>query len=137
MTSAYPVLGAGYVAAVPTEPQILTLAEAVRVATDAVDPEGADDRVADLRLRFEDRDEPITAVQERVEELMAEATRSLDVDGDDPALTLAGAVVTYLAFRRDTADQAPERLLQLAADAEFDGNPPPEVAAFLSGADAA
>jgi hypothetical protein len=118
---------------VSTEPHVLTLAEAVRIAAEAVDPDGGDDRVADFRLRFEDRDEPITAVQDGIEELMAEATRSLDVEGDDPALTMAGAVVTYLAFRRDTAGEDPERLLQLAADAEFDGDPPPEVAAFLAG----
>jgi hypothetical protein len=116
---------------VPTEPQPLTLAEAVRIATDAVDPEGADDRIADLRLRFEDRDEPISALTGSIEETMAEATRSLDVEEDDPALTLAGAVVTYLAFRRDTADEDPERLLRLAADAEFDGQPPANVTAFL------
>jgi hypothetical protein len=118
---------------VPTEPSILTLSEAVRIATDAVDPDGGDDRVADLRLRFEDRDEPISALTDGIEQLMAEATRSLDVEEDDPALTLAGAVVTYLAFRRDAAGEDPERLLQLAADAEFDGTPPPAVAAFLAG----
>jgi hypothetical protein len=47
---------------------------------------------------------------------------------------MAGAVVTYLAHRRDAAGEEPGRLLQLAADAEFDGRPPPEVAAFLAGA---
>jgi hypothetical protein len=133
MSSAYPESGLGYVASVPTDPHVLTLAEAVRIATEAVDPEGGDDRIADLRERFEDRDEPITALADGIEELMAEATRALDVEADDPALTLAGAVVTYLAFRRDNADGDPDRLLQLAADAEFDGDPPPAVAAFLAG----
>jgi hypothetical protein len=118
---------------VPTEPHDLTLAEAVRRAVEAVDPTGADDRLADLLVRFEDRDEPIRALA-GVEELMAEATRSLDVEEDDPALTLAGAVVTYLQYRRDEADAPPERLLRLAADAEFDGDPPPAVAAWLAGA---
>ncbi|MDX6685667.1 MAG: hypothetical protein QOF86_1795 [Baekduia sp.] len=117
----------------PTEPQPLTLAQAVHRAVEAIDPDGADDRLADFLQRFEDRDEPISAVV-GIEELMAESTRSLDVEADDPVLTLAGAVVTYLAFRRDEADADPERLLQLAADAEFDGNPPPEVAALLQGA---
>jgi hypothetical protein len=121
---------------VSTDPHVLTLSEAVRIATDAVDPEGGDELIAELRLRFEDRDEPITAIADGVEELMAEATRSLDVEADDPALTLAGAVVTYLAFRRDTADEDPERLLQLAADAEFAGDPPPSVAAFLASGEA-
>src|SRR4051794_13910401 len=133
MSYAYPARPPGYVAPVPTEPHALTLAEAVRIATEAVDPDGGDDRIADLRQRFEDRDEPIRAIQGSVEQLMAEATRSLDVEGDDPALRLAGAVVTYLAFRRDEADQDADRLIQLAVDAEFDGSPPPAVAAYLAG----
>ena len=117
----------------PTEPEILTLAEAVRIATDAVDPNGGDDRIADLRQRFEDRDEPISALTDSIESTMDEATRALDVEGDDPALTVAGAVVTYLAFRRDQAGDDPDRLIELAVDAEFDGNPPPAVAAYLAG----
>ncbi|QEC49235.1 hypothetical protein FSW04_17715 [Baekduia soli] len=115
-----------------TDPPPLTLAQAVHRAAQAVDPDGADADVAELLLRFEDRDEPIASVVD-VEEQMAEAVRSLDVDGENPALTLAGAVVTYLAFRRDEADEDPQRLLHLAADAEFDGRPPPAVAAFLAG----
>jgi putative intracellular protease/amidase len=118
---------------VPTEPEILTLAEAARRAAEAVDPDGNDDAVNDFVARFEDRDEPITAVAD-IEELIAEATHRIDVDESDPALTLAGAVVTYLRFKRDGVDTDDERLLQLAADAEFEGNPPPAVAAFLEGA---
>jgi hypothetical protein len=116
-----------------TEPQPLTLSEAVRRAVEACDPDGTDDRLADLLVRFEDRDEPISAVAD-VEGEMAEAAGRLDVEGDDPALTMASAVVTYLAVRRDEAGADPERLLQLAADAEFDGHPPPAVAAWLAGA---
>jgi|SRR5689334_6756287 hypothetical protein len=133
MSSAYPIEQHGYVEFVPTEPEILTLAEAVRIATDAVDPNGGDDRIADLRQRFEDRDEPISALTDSIESTMDEATRALDVEGDDPALTVAGAVVTYLAFRRDQAGDDPDRLIELAVDAEFDGNPPPAVAAYLAG----
>jgi hypothetical protein len=119
---------------VPTEPEPLTLSRAVHRAVEVVDPGGTDDYVADLLARFEDRDEPITAILD-VEELMAEATRSIDAEADDPALTMAGAVVTYLAHRRDLVDEHPGRLLELAADAEFGGNPPPDVALFLQGAD--
>jgi hypothetical protein len=118
---------------VPTEPHDLTLSEAVRRAAEAVDPTGADDRIADLVNRFQDRDEPIRGLVD-VDELMAEATRSLDVEEDDPALALAGAVVTYLRYRRDEADAPPERLLRLAAEAEFKGSPPPRVEAWLQDA---
>ena len=117
----------------PTEPETLTLSDAVHRAVEACDPDAGDDRLADLLARFEDRDEPITAVDD-VEGEMAEAIGRLDTEGDDPALTMAGAVVTYLAFRRTEADAEPERLLALAADAEFDGKPPPAVEAWLSGA---
>lgn len=116
----------------PTEPHELTLSEAVRRAVEVVDPDGSDDRLADLALRFEDRDEPITTVMD-VDGQMAEATRSLDVEANDPALTLAGAVVTYLRYKRHEADGDPERLLQLAVASQFDGSPPPEIAAYLAG----
>jgi hypothetical protein len=117
---------------VPTEPETLTLSEAARRAAEAVDPDGNNDGVADFYRRFEDRDEPITAVA-NVEELVAETIGRIDVDAgdDDPALTMAGAIVTYLRFKRDAVNDDDERLLQLAADAEFDGNPPAPVAEFL------
>ena len=116
-----------------TEPEPLTLSRAVHRAVEIVDPDGNDDYVTDFLARFEDRDEPITAIED-VGELMAEATHSIDPEEDDPALTMAGAIVTYLAFRRDQINDDGGRLLQLAADAEFDGHPPPTVAAFLDGA---
>ena len=114
-----------------TDPQPLTLAQAVHRAVEVCDPDGADDRLADLLARFEDRDEPIRGA-EGIEQLMAEETGRLDPEGDDPALTMAGAVVTYLAFRRDAAAVDDERLLELAAEAEFHGSPPENVAAWLS-----
>jgi hypothetical protein len=44
---------------------------------------------------------------------------------------MAIAVATYLAFRRDQLDDDPADLLRLAARAEFDGNPPDNVASWL------
>jgi hypothetical protein len=115
---------------VPTEPEPLTLSRAVRRAVEAVDPDGADDRLADFLTRFEDRDEPIRGLP-NIDEEMAEATRALDVEEDDGALAIVGAIVTYLAFRRGEANADPERLIQLAVDAEFNGHPPPSVTAWL------
>jgi hypothetical protein len=119
---------------VPTEPHDLTLAEAVRRAAEVVDPNGGDDAIAALVLRFEDRDEPIRAIED-VDELMAEAVRSLDVDveDDDPALAIVGAVVTYLRFRTNQAEDDPDRLIELAVDAEYKGDPPPRIAAWMAG----
>jgi hypothetical protein len=101
----------------PTEPATPTLAEIVRAAADAVDPTGADDAVVDLITRFEDRDEPVTAVAD-VEQELAEARGMIDVDGLSKALTEAVAVATYLAFRRDQIGANPDDLIRRAMQAE-------------------
>jgi hypothetical protein len=113
----------------PTEPPTLTFAEAARRAVDVVDPEAANDGVASFLARFEDRDEPVTAF-EQPDEIFAEAAGA--VDPDDPALQMAAAVAGYLSFRRDQVDAEPEGLLRRAAEAEFEGSPPPEVERWLS-----
>jgi hypothetical protein len=110
---------------------IPTLAQVANRAVDVVDPEGANDAVADLFVRFEDRDEPISQIQDTVEQQVAEAVGAVDPDGIDPAVQMAGAVITYLAFRRDQVGDGRENVLRLAARAEFDGSPPPGVAEWL------
>ena len=101
----------------PTDPHTPTLAETVRRAAEVADPSGADDRVTDLRTRFEDRDEPISAVGE-IEEQLAEAHGIIDPEQDSDALSNAVAVATYLAFRRDQFDTDGAELLELARSAE-------------------
>ena len=113
----------------PTEPETLTLSEVARRAVDVVDHEASDDALTSFLERFEDRDEPVTAV-EQPDELFAEAVGS--IDPDDPALQMAAAVAGYLSFKRDQVEAQPEDLLRRAAEAEFDGHPPPEVASWLS-----
>jgi hypothetical protein len=113
----------------PTEPETLTLSEVARRAVDVVDHEAADDALTSFLERFEDRDEPVTAV-EQPDELFAEAAGS--IDPDDPALQMAAAVAGYLSFKRDQVEAQPEDLLRRAAEAEFDGHPPPEVERWLS-----
>ena len=44
------------------------------------------------------------------------------------SLSVAAAIVVYLSFRRDELNVAPDRLLQLAARAEWKGDPPEAVA---------
>ena len=108
----------------------MTLAQAVHRAAEVVDPEGADQDVVDLLVRFEDADEPVTAVED-IEQRMAEAAGALDPEADIPSLQMAAAVATYLAFRRDQLDDDPDEILRLASRAEFNGNPPPAVANWL------
>ena len=113
------------------EPGHLTLAEAVRRAADVVDPAGRSDGLADLERRFEDRDEPLSAVQPVIERTLGEEAGAIDPQSEDGAVVLARAVVTYLAFRRDEVGDEREDLLRLAVKAEFDGNPPAPVTAWL------
>jgi hypothetical protein len=113
------------------EPGHPTLAEAVRQAVDAVDPAGRNDGLADLELRFEDRDEPLSAVQPVLAQTLAEERGKIDPQSEDGAVELAVAVVTYLAYRRDEAGEEREELLRLTINAEFDGKPPETVADWL------
>jgi hypothetical protein len=117
---------------VPTEPLPPSLAEVVNRAVDVVDPEGANDGVAELQRRLEDRDEPVTAILAEVEEILAEAKGAVDPQDEDPEVVMATAVATYLAHRRDELDDDPDEILRLAARAEFDGHPPPNVGEWLS-----
>jgi hypothetical protein len=52
--------------------------------------------------------------------------RPAEAQGPPPSLLLR-----YLAFRRDELDDAPDDILRLAARAEYDGNPPDDVRAWL------
>jgi hypothetical protein len=116
----------------PTDPQPVTLAQVVHRAVTVVDPEG-DAGLEDLLARFEDDDEPIGPdTAPVVAQTIAEEAGALDPQAEDPAVQLAAAVATYLAFRRDEVDEEPRELLALAARAEYDGSPPAEVGALLA-----
>jgi hypothetical protein len=117
---------------VPTEPEPVTLADVVQRAVQVCDPDG-DEGLADLLERFEDDDEPLSSTSAAIaEQRIAEAVGGLDPQGEDPAVTMAGAVATYLAYRRDELDDDPADILRLAARAEFDGSPPEAVRAWLA-----
>jgi len=110
----------------PTEPAPVTMAEVVHRAVETCDDGSG--TVDDLLARFEDDDEPVSAVD--VERRLDEAVGPRD-DEDHPAFTMACAVIVYLAHRRDELDADPVELLRLAARAEFDGHPSPAVTAWL------
>jgi hypothetical protein len=115
----------------PTEPQPVTLFQVVHRAGEVVDPEGADTDVTDFMARFEDSDEPVTAVEE-VEERLAEAAGALDPQQESGALQVTAAVATYLAFRRDETGDEPDEIVRLAVRAEFHDDPPQPVADWLA-----
>src|SRR5215210_7934011 len=106
-----------------------TLFEVVHRAVEVTDPSGRYG-VAELLEPVEDADEPITA-HEDIEADLAELKGRVDPQDEDPAVMMAVAVATYLAFRRDELDDDPDDLLRLAVRAEFDGQPPDNVAAWL------
>ncbi len=112
----------------PTEPQPVTLAEAVHRAVEACEDESSE-ALDELLARFEDAEEPISAIGD-VEERLQETVGP--IEEGDPAFRMACAATIYLAYRRDaiTADAA--ELLRLAARAEFDGHPPEEVEQWLT-----
>ncbi len=115
-----------------TQPGRPTLAETVRAAVAAVDPGEHSAALADLERRFEDRDEPLTAVLPTIDRVLGEERGAVDPQREDGAVELAVAVVTYLAHRRDEAGEEREELLRLAVRAKYDGNPPEVVATWLA-----
>jgi len=106
-----------------------TLFEVVHRAVEVTDPSGKFG-VADLLGPVEDADEPVTSHQD-IENDLAELKGRVDPQDEDPAVMMAIAVATYLAYRRDEMDDDPDDILRLAARAEYGGQPPDHVRAWL------
>ena len=115
----------------PTEPQPVTLFEVAKRAVEVADPDAADQRLSDLLVQFEDDDEPVTAI-ENLEERVAIAVEGVDVELDDPAVSMATAMILYLAHRRDELYDAPNKILRMTARAEWKGDPPYQVRDWLA-----
>ena len=115
----------------PTEPQPITLFEIAKRAVEISDPTGADERLSDLLVQFEDADEPVTAI-ENLEERVAIAVEGVDVEIEDPAVSMVAATILYLARRRDELGDEPHKILRLAARAEWKGDPPESVRDWLA-----
>ena len=116
---------------VPTNPKPVTLFEVARRAIEISDPANADPRLGELLGQFEDADEPVTAIQ-NLGERVAIAVEGVDVEIDDPAVSMAAASIFYLARRRDELRADPSAILRLAARAEWKGDPPERVVDWLA-----
>jgi hypothetical protein len=101
----------------------------VHRGVEVADPTG-EFGVADLLPPVEDADEPVTGHRD-IEFELAELKGRIDPQDEDPAVMMAVAVATYLAFRRDGIGDDREDLLRLAARAEYDGKPPDNVRSWL------
>ena len=108
----------------------LTIAAAVHRAVRVLDPSGNDQDLGELLERFEDDDEPIGVAHEAGQRI-AEGVGALDPQAEDAALQLAGAVATYLCYRRDEAVAEGNQLIRLAVRAEYDGAPPEPMKGWL------
>jgi hypothetical protein len=106
-----------------------SLFDVVRRAVDVTDPSG-EFGTGDLLRYVEDNDEPVTAHAD-IEADLAEIKGRVDPQDEDPAAMVTIAVATYLAFRRDEIDDDPGDILRLAIRAEWGGNPPDNVRAWL------
>jgi hypothetical protein len=114
----------------PAEPEPITVAQVVHRAVEVCE-DSTSDSLDELLERFEDADQPITAIED-IEQLLDETLGPIEADDEDGALTMARAVIVYLAHRRDELDGDPIELLRLAARAEFHGSPPDYVSRWLA-----
>ena len=105
--------------------------DVVKRAVDIVDPDDEDPDMGRLEQQFEDADEPVTTV-ENLEERVAIAIEGIDPGIDNPSVSIAAAVILYLAHRRDEFDDEPDDVLRLAARAEWKGDPPEAVRGWLA-----
>jgi hypothetical protein len=114
----------------PTEPAPTTLSEVVRRAVEICEPDGLSGDMERFMLEFEDRDEPISSV----EDLPGEMNTALERGAEgvvDPGLRMAAAITTYLGFRRDAITDDDVEIMRLAARAEWEGHVPDDVARWL------
>lgn len=115
----------------PTEPQPPTVFDAVKRACDVVDPDDHDALIGEFERAFEDDDEPIRAVDD-IEERVGDVLADLDPATNNGSLSVAGAIVVYLAFRRDELNAEPDELVRLAARSEWRGDVPEPVVEWLA-----
>jgi hypothetical protein len=105
------------------------VSEIVAKAATICDPHGRDESVAAVAQRFEDDDRPATAVTDLMDVISASfSEEGPEVIGPPASMTAAAAawLATNFEYREDR-----ERVLRESARAAFDGNPPPEVVAWL------
>lgn len=110
-----------------------SVADVVHRAVAVCDPDGDDLLITDFLVAYEDRDEPVTALEDTDRTFFETAER---VQGSMPGagVQVAAAVATYLAFRRDAVGDDDADLLRLAARAEYGDQPPDEIATWLQDA---
>lgn len=115
------------------ERRTATVSELVRRAVEVCDPAGVDADLGRLEEQLEDDDAPVTAV-DNLEERLAIALEGVDFEIDNPAVSVASAVVLFLATRgADTGyDRDPDELITLAVRRQWGKDPPEQVTDWLA-----
>ncbi|MBV8989924.1 MAG: hypothetical protein JOY58_17500 [Solirubrobacterales bacterium] len=110
-----------------------TVAELVRRAVELCDPDDREPALGRFEQQLEDDDAPVTAV-DNLEERLALASEGADYAITDPGVSVANAVVLYLAAKRGhgEGERDPRRVMQLAVRAQWRGDPPVDVVDWLS-----
>jgi hypothetical protein len=109
----------------PTDRTLISLADLVRRAAAIVDPNEADEAVAEFVERYQDDDEPVRGILPRLEEHIRWGA------DEHPPVVLAQAIVLYLAHRLDEYEDEPADILRLSIRAEFKDDLPPAVQWWL------
>jgi hypothetical protein len=109
-----------------------TVAEVVTRAVELVDPDDVDEALGHLQRQLEDDSEPITAV-ENLEERLALALEGVDYDVENPGVSIASAIVLYLAAHPNELDNphSDRGVLTRAVRAQWHGHPPEDVQLWL------
>jgi hypothetical protein len=109
-----------------------TVAEVVTRAVELVDPDDVDDALGHLQRQLEDDIEPITAV-DNLEERLGLALEGVDYDIENPAVSVASAIVLFLAAHPQELDAAHDegRVIERAVKAQWHGQPPNAVQQWL------
>jgi hypothetical protein len=121
----------GTLAVMTRDADPVSLADVIRRAVDAADPDASDPSVGNLAEEFEDDDEPVSGV-DQLDEVLANAELDIDVDGDDPAIALAIAVARYLAHHRGALDADDEHLISQAVRWQWHDHAPDAVGDLLA-----
>jgi hypothetical protein len=115
------------------ERRVPTVADLARRAVEVCDPEDREPALGRFEEQLEDDDEPVSAV-ENLEERLAIAAEGADYEIEDPAVSVATAVVLYLAAKRSRGEDIrdPRELMRLAVRAQWHRDPPEAVVEWLA-----
>lgn len=96
------------------------------------DPTGQDPDLGDFKRALDDDDRRVAGVPDLEEHLVGIA-EGIDPERENPALSMAVAIVLYLVHRRHEIDNHPVDILRLAARTEWNGSPPSPIQNWLAG----